>query len=390
MKKITSLSFFYLTFLANTFGQSATVDKNQVMSYFQDQQFEEALQYMNPSLPADSNNASLLTYIAYAYYMNDNKRAAQDCYQHIYSIDSTNVVALSYLVRLNMDEDREKCMNFASRLLVLQPTKAIWWRTMGELWRRAEQPDTALVFLERAHELAPKDAKSIAILADVLIDKRYYPLSDSLLDGALKWDSMNINFLRLRIRSAYTAGDYESVLAPGERLVKINEPTALVGSLTWLALSYYNLKKYADCIRICEYMRGEGIDLESIYYYEAKALAKMKEYAKSNQLLQICLKKAISPAAEMYYYDMGDNYEGLKMYKVAISQYDTAFYLFKSPAMKYNIGRIYESNLHNSMLAHKYFKEYISYPRPEDSKERKAYDYIKAIYSKSRREPQKK
>jgi len=51
------------------------------------------------------------------------------------------------------------------------------------------------------------------------------------------------------------------------------------------------------------------LNIEAIYYYEAKAWAKLKDFAKSNELLQTCLAKAISKTAEMYYYNLGENQE---------------------------------------------------------------------------------
>ena len=359
-------------------GQTAAFDKSKLTDYFQNQQFEEAIQYMIPALQSDSNNITLLGYAGYAYYMNDYKKAAEACYQRIYDQDSNNISALSYLVLLNTNEEREKAMGFARRLIGLQPGKAVWWRTMGELLRRAQQPDSALDFLTRAHELAPKDTKTIAALADVLIDQRFYPTSDTLLDAALERDSLNINFLRLRIRSAYQAGDYHSVLEPGERLIRIDEPGAVSGSLTWLALSYYNLKKYPDCIRVCEYMLKSGLELESVFYYEARAWAKLKEYAKSNDLLITCLAKAISKTADWYYYDQGVNYEGLHNFKMAMASYDTAYYLFKDPTMLYNCGRIAESEMKNISLARKYYSRYLAAAHPESPDEKKAYAYVRA------------
>ena len=364
-------------------AQPAAFDKSKVGDYFQNQQFEEAIQYLATALRSDSNNISLLGYTGYAYYMNDNKQAAEACYQHIFDLDSNNIAALSYLVLLNTNEDREKAALFTRRLLGLQPAKAVWWRTMGELLRRAQQPDSAMDYLTRAHELAPTDAKTIAALADVLIDKRYYPLCDSMLDAGLERDSLNINFLRLRIRSAYQAGDYPGVLIPGERLIRINEPGAVSGSLTWLALSYYNLKKYPDCIRVCEYMLNSGLEQEAIYYYEARAWAKLKEYAKSNTLLDTCLTKAISKTADWYYYDMGENYEGLKNFKMAMASYDTAYYLFKDPTMLYNCGRIAESELKNTSLARKYYSRYLAAAHPQSPEEKRAYAYVRSRWGKA-------
>lgn len=37
-----------------------------------------------------------------------------------------------------------------------------------------------------------------------------------------------------------------------------------INALTWLALSYYNLKEYPECVSTCEYMLSNGLDVESM------------------------------------------------------------------------------------------------------------------------------
>ncbi len=68
---------------------------------------------------------------------------------------------------------------------------------------------------------------------------------------------------------------------------------------------------------------------ENVFYYSAKSHAKLKEYDISNELLQTCISLAISKTAEYYYNALGENFEGMKQYKKAITQYDTAFTCLK-------------------------------------------------------------
>ena len=180
----------------------------------------------------------------------------------------------------------------------------------------------------------------------------------------------------------HIAQDYAAAIVPGERIRRLNQP--ILNALTWLALSYYNLQKYPECVSTCEYMLYNGFDVESIYYYEARAYAKMKEYRKSNDLLDICLNKAISRTAEWYYNDLGSNYEELKNYKAAITHYDTAYYLFKEPLMLYNCGRISETRLKNKAMARKYFTLYLKTAHPVSAEEKKAYNYVRAHWGKSK------
>ena len=132
-----------IVFIFNAMAQPATIDKNKVSDFFQNQQYDEALQYLSPALPADSSSIPLLGYIGYAYYMNDNKKAALACYQHLFTLDSTNIPALSYLVFLQMNEDKDRTIDLCHRLIALQPTKSAWWRILGNKCA-VSQPDTAL------------------------------------------------------------------------------------------------------------------------------------------------------------------------------------------------------------------------------------------------------
>jgi tetratricopeptide (TPR) repeat protein len=165
------------------------------------------------------------------------------------------------------------------------------------------------------------------------------------------------------------------VLVPGERLLRLNEPA--VGPLEWLALSYYDLKQYSDCIRVCETMLDMGLELEPVYYYEARAEAKLKDYAQSDTLLRKALEKAISPTAEWYYDDLGDNLESQKEYRRSIAHYDTAYYLFKDPLTLYACGRIAETELHDPAAARRYYRRYLAVAKPKTEEEKKAYGYVK-------------
>jgi len=355
--------------------QPMPADKSVVMNYFQDQQFEEAISYLGPALGEDSASIPVLGYLGYAYSMMENSKAAQRCYQRIFDLDSTNVSALHYLEVLHVHEDPDLALDFTTRLTVLQPGKSLWWRTQGELLRRLKQPDSALSALTHAYALAPQDVKNMAALADLLIEKKSYRQADSIVEAGLVRDSLNIPLLKLRMRSGYAAKDYNAVLAPGERIMRQNIPD--INAQTWLALSYYNLKKYPDCIRACDFLLNAGYEVEAVYYYKSKAFARLQQYKESNELLAICLQKAISHTAEWYYSDLGENHEGQKDFRSAIAQYDTAYYLFRQPIALYNCGRIAESGLNNNMLARKYYTRYLAVAHPESPQEKQAYEYVK-------------
>jgi tetratricopeptide (TPR) repeat protein len=372
------LLFFLTTvlFITSSSAQSASFDKNQVLQYFQDQEYEEAVTYMQPLFNADSSNIELLAFLGYANYMNDNMKAAEAYYQKIFRLDSNNITAIRYLATIASNGQPEEAKMYVARLINLQPTKPVYYRNMADLLDRQNKKDSALLYYDKAYWLAPQDFKNHTGLLDVLLDKKTYARADSILTAGLLKDSLNTDYLKLRVRQAYETNAYQQVLLPGERLIRLNETP--LNALTQLILSYYNLKQFRDCILVCEYMRANNIDIEAVYYYEALARAKLKEYRISNELLQLCLDRAISKSAEMYLYHLGQNYESLKQYGKAISQYDTAYYLFKDPIMNYNIGGIYEVQLKNNAMAKKYYTRYLMSAKPVTAEEKKAYEYVQS------------
>jgi len=364
----------------STTAQPRPIDKNKVMDYFQNQQFDEAVAYLSPALAADSSDLTLLGYAGYAYYMNDHNEEAAGCYQRMLGVDSNNVTALHYLLLIRLNEDPGEAIGYGARLLLLQPERAAWWRIMGELSARRQHPDSALSYYNQAYSMAPGDVKTIAGLVDLLIEDRNFTRPDSILDPALARDSLNNTVLRLKVRSAYQGQHYAAVIVPGERLLR-SDQTA-VQSLTWLSLAYYNLKQYPDCIRVCEGMLADGMDLESVYYYEARAWTKLRQFEKSDSLLRIALKKAIAPTAEWYYDDLGSNEEDLKHYKASLANYDTAYYLFRDPRVLYTCGRICEVDLKDMGMARKYYRRYLAVAKPTSKDEAEAYRYVKKVWGK--------
>src|SRR6185503_11515259 len=130
------------------------------------------------------------------------KAAAENYNQRIVQLDSNNVSALYYLVTLNKDDAHVIAMGYAARLIALQPDKPLWWRTMGDLFRRSNEVDSAIYYHHRAYELAPTDYRNIVALADALIEKKDYHQADSILDIGLGIDSLNLSMLRSRVHSA--------------------------------------------------------------------------------------------------------------------------------------------------------------------------------------------
>ena len=74
MKKLSFIFLVSFLLIYSTNAQPITLDKNKVMDFFQNQQFDEAINYLSPFAVNDSSNLQLLSFPGYANYMNDDAR----------------------------------------------------------------------------------------------------------------------------------------------------------------------------------------------------------------------------------------------------------------------------------------------------------------------------
>jgi tetratricopeptide (TPR) repeat protein len=363
-------------------ANSSLYDRVAVLNYIQNQEYDDAIAYLAPILKADSGNSALLGYAGYAYFETEDYRGAGACYRHLLELDSNNIPALHYLLLISMNDHPAESMDYARRLVQLQKGRPQWWRMQAELFARISQRDSALLYYNRAYAMAPNDVRTIAGLADLLMENKDFDRVDSVIDAALDRDSLNPTLNKLAVRAAYLSKQYPRAVVPGERLVRLEELSSQ--ALTSLALSYYELKAYPDCIRVCEHMIDLGLTQESVFYYESRAWTKLGQYRTSDSLLQIALKMAIEPTAEWYYFDLAANHEALKEYREAVANYDTAYYLFRDPTVLYTCGRICETEVHDLARARRYYLRYLAVAQPKTAAEREAVEYVRRRWGRKK------
>lgn len=73
MNKIALGGLLLVLLLFSNFTRAQVIDKEKVMEYLQNQQFEDAITYLLPLYTKGSRNIQLLNYLGYASYMNEEK-----------------------------------------------------------------------------------------------------------------------------------------------------------------------------------------------------------------------------------------------------------------------------------------------------------------------------
>lgn len=354
MKCISVLSgILFLVLQAQAYQ---AVDRNRVMDYFQEQQFESAITYMLPVI--DSNDLRDLSLLAYAFHQSGKVKEAAQVYERMLSLDSNASSALQNLAGIRLQQQRyPQALAHYRRLLQLRPDNPYVLKQLGTAAYALGLADSGLVWFSRSYQLDPSDEKVVLKLAEHWIAVEQYRIADSLVTKYILSHEPDAAMLLLAVKTSYLLEKYERVIELGDQLqaARIILPSAYV----YITAACYRLKRYKDCVAICEYLDHNKMATESILYYAALACTELKEYRKSNALLARCITLAKSDMLETYYHCSSANYESLKQFKPALACLDSSYYLSGQALRLYSMGRIYESGLNNAAAAKKYYRRFL-------------------------------
>ena len=377
LKYILCLLLSYTT--TGHLSAQSTVDRNRVMEYLQDQQYDEAIAYLKPAI--DISNVQHLSLLAYTYYQAGKFSDALQQYEQVLQLDSNHVTAHQYIATMNMQQEQPlSAIEHYKRIVQLRPQNASAWKQLGMAGFIGRQSDSAFVWLTKAYELNPGDARVVSRLAEEWIDRKRVGMSDTLINTYLVKDSANAVILMTGARVSYLLKDYKRTVVMGDKLKTLN--VASPNAFLYIAAAAFNLNRFKDCIAVHDYLSIRQSSSENIMYYAAMSYTQLGKYQESNELLQTCIDMVKSASLDNYYTGMAINYEALKQYKPAIASLDTAYYMFHQPLKQYSIGRIYDAHLKNEAMATRYYKRYIQLYKGESTEEKQIYDYLKTRFQK--------
>ncbi|RPD40243.1 tetratricopeptide repeat protein [Chitinophaga barathri] len=352
------------------------LDKSLLMDYLQEQQYDKVIRYMQETVkPSHVNGLAIL---ANAYLQNGQTADAEKTYQLVLEKDSINIAVLQQLGNIaRAQQQYAKALGHYSKLVELRPSNAIYFKQLANTASNlVGLQDTAFALMKVSYQLNQKDASVVTFLAEEYLDRKDYLHADSLLKQYYLLDSTNTLVIAAIIKSSYQQKKHRDVVTYGEQLVSSN--TVNMVSFTFLAISHYTLEHYDSTIRVydklVELAQNEP---ETLKYYAALSYAQLKQYDKSNEMLEQCIAAAKSPTLDAFYTALAGNYEAMKQYRAAISNYDTAYYLFKDPMRHYGIARIYDQYVQDPQKAKRYYELFLKNSKPESKDERDIQAYVK-------------
>lgn len=359
MSVVNILLISILTTCSYAFPKDSPYNELTLFRYFQNQNYQGAVDYLMPYYDQDSLNLDVVNQLAYSYRLANNLTAAMDFYTRSFQIDSMNVGVLSNLGNISMGRfNYHLAEAYFGRILAVDSNHVGAHIALSGLMERKFNAEKAYEHLEHAYNYRSTDMDLAADLIRMCMGQQEYVRADSLLQIVLPKDPDNGRLLYARAEVSNHLERYKEVVTTCEHIIGLgaqNEAT-----LRLYATGLFAVKNYDKCLEQYESLIAMDGNLNELdFYYMAMSAKAMKRYQEGLEYMDMALEAAISPNAGFYYGRKADLFKLANQPSNAIATYQKSFHYSSLPIHYYEMALIFDRDLTNPTQALRHYELFL-------------------------------
>lgn len=367
--------YIILSGFSNTFAQSAKIDPEKLLEYYESQRYADAATYLQNIYPADTEDIKALSQIAYCNMMAGKLPEAEKNYQKINTIRPHHVPTLFSLASIN--SRRGNTSNAKGYLQQITELDSLNFSAYKQLASYADTPESKLNYLKKANTLNNTDPDIAYDLSLVYSGLKQFKPAYDILKTAIASDTENFTLQQALLPVANQLGKYPEVIEIGEKLLKNHADVNVINDM---GQAYFYVKQYQKCINLYKMLEEIGVQNESTLYLTALSYRELKDYNNAAIYAQKTINEAISDHTPLYYAALAGIYEAQNQYKDAVAAYKRGLTFGSSNIIYYRLGLLYDLNLKQPKNAAVYYKLYLK-NNPDQKKEKDQIAYAKGRIS---------
>ncbi|MGE8533018.1 MAG: tetratricopeptide repeat protein [Chryseobacterium sp.] len=353
----------------NITAQSAKIDTEKLLEYYETQRYADAAKYLQSIYPGDTQDIKALSQIAYCHMMAGKLPEAERNYIKINTIQPNSLPTLFSLASIN--SRRGNVTNAKAYLQQIIQLDSLNFNAYKQLATYADTPETKLNYLKKASSLNSTDpdvAYDLSLTYSGL--KQYQPAYD-VLKTAIASDTENFTLQQALLPVANQLAKYPEVIEIGEKLLKNH---ADVNVMNDMGQAYFYVKEHQKCISLYKMLEDMGVQNEGTLYFMTLSYRELKDYNNAAIYAQKTIDKAVSDHTTLYYAALAGIYEAKNQYNDAVTAYKRGLTFGTSNIIYYRLGLLYDLNLKQSKNAVTYYQMYLkNHPDQEKEKDQIAY-----------------
>lgn len=350
-------------------AQSAKIDTEKLLEYYETQRYADAAQYLQSIYPGETQDIKALSQIAYCNMMAGKLPEAEKNYLKINSLQPNSLPTLFSLAGIN--SRRGNVANAKAYLQQIIQLDSLNFSAYKQLAAYADKPESRLDYLKKANAINATDpdvAYDLSLTYSGL--KQYQPAYD-VLKTAIAADAENFTLQQALLPVANQLTKYPEVIETGEKLLKNH---ADVNVMNDMGQAYFYVKDYQKCIMMYRTLEDMGVQNEGTFYYMALSYRELKDYNKAEIYAQKTIDEAISKHTTLYYAALAGIYEAKNQYNEAVTAYKRGLTFGTSNIIYYRLGLLYDLNLKQPKNAAMYYQLYLK-NKPDQEKEKEQIAY---------------
>ncbi|WP_343687528.1 tetratricopeptide repeat protein [Chryseobacterium gleum] len=350
-------------------AQSAKIDTEKLLEYYETQRYADAAQYLQSIYPGETEDIKALSQIAYCNMMAGKLPEAEKNYLKINRLQPNSLPTLFSLAGIN--SRRGNVANAKAYLQQIIQLDSLNFSAYKQLAAYADKPESRLDYLKKANAINATDpdvAYDLSLTYSGL--KQYQPAYD-VLKTAIAADAENFTLQQALLPVANQLTKYPEVIETGEKLLKNH---ADVNVMNDMGQAYFYVKDYQKCIMMYRTFEDMGVQNEGTFYYMALSYRELKDYNKAEIYAQKTIDEAISKHTTLYYAALAGIYEAKNQYNDAVTAYKRGLTFGTSNIIYYRLGLLYDLNLKQPKNAAMYYQLYLK-NKPDQEKEKEQIAY---------------
>lgn len=350
-------------------AQSAKIDTEKLLEYYETQRYADAAQYLQSIYPGETEDIKALSQIAYCNMMAGKLPEAEKNYLKINRLQPNSLPTLFSLAGIN--SRRGNVANAKAYLQQIIQLDSLNFSAYKQLAAYADQPESRLDYLKKANVINATDPDVAYDLSLTYSGLKQYQLAYDVLKTAIAADAENFTLQQALLPVANQLTKYPEVIEIGEKLLKNH---ADVNVMNDMGQAYFYVKDYQKCIMMYRTLEDMGVQNEGTFYYMALSYRELKDYNKAEIYAQKTIDEAISKHTTLYYAALAGIYEAKNQYNDAVTAYKRGLTFGTSNIIYYRLGLLYDLNLKQPKNAAMYYQLYLK-NKPDQEKEKEQIAY---------------
>lgn len=322
-------------------------------------QFERAQEILSACYHEDPENVDYLARIAYCNFQLGRYRDAKIFYNKILQLDSLNTIAISSLGSIyERESNLVEAQRYYLKLLSIDTTNSYYYKRNAYLALQLRDPIRAIGNFLIAHRLNESDLEVIDQLSSIYLALDQTDYAEQILEKGLRLDGKNIALLYNKARLHNRRQQYPQVVEAIEAAMMQGDTSDYYQMV--LGVAYVRIDSLDRAIQHLEAIVARKKDTEHTHHYLGLAYFGKGDYTKSEEHLQLAIKKGISEKMGTYHGDLANVLAARNDLRGAIDHYRQALEYATDAEFLFRLAQLSDQYYKDKKIALQYFEQYLA------------------------------